>query len=92
MIVSNAEVHREMGISKSKQQRRKTERAGNVNPEISRLQWQRKPQTQVVANKKAEQRRTHCRHKGSRDGADFYRSTILDSVPLPSHSRRRYAS
>ncbi|WP_254450498.1 hypothetical protein [Cohnella herbarum] len=61
-----------MGISKSKQQRRKTERAGNNNPEMSRLQWQRKPQTQVVANKKAEQRRTHCRHKGSRDGADFF--------------------
>jgi hypothetical protein len=60
-----------MGISKAKQLRLKRERAGLNNPEISRGQWQRKPQTQVVQNKKAEQRRTQCRQKGSRDGADF---------------------
>ncbi|WP_239618530.1 hypothetical protein [Cohnella mopanensis] len=70
-----------MGQSKSKQQRRKAERAGNLNPEISRSQWQRKPQTQVVRNKKAEQRRTQCRHHGSRDGADFMSNAIL-----PAHA------
>jgi hypothetical protein len=63
-----------MGISKSKQHRNKIERAGLNNPEISRMLWHRKPQSQVVQNKKAEQRRTQCRHKGSRDGADFIRA------------------
>lgn len=60
-----------MGMSKSKQHRKKIERSGLNNPEISRMLWHRKPHTQVVQNKKAEQRRTQCRHKGSRDGADF---------------------
>ncbi|WP_240703020.1 hypothetical protein [Cohnella luojiensis] len=60
-----------MGMSKSKQHRRKIERSGLNNPEISRNQWHRKPHTQVVQNKKAEQRRTQCRLRGSRDGADF---------------------
>lgn len=32
--------------------------------------WSRKPMTQVVANKKAEQRRSWCR-KGTDDGAIF---------------------
>lgn len=32
--------------------------------------WNRKPMTQVVANKKAEQRRSWCR-KGTDDGAIF---------------------
>jgi hypothetical protein len=39
--------------------------------DVSRQQWTRKPQTQVVANKKAEQRRTMCRKKGIPDGAIF---------------------
>jgi hypothetical protein len=59
-------------MSKSKQHRKRIERAGLNNPEISRLLWHRKPHTQVVQNKKAEQRRTQCRHKGSRDGAGFF--------------------
>lgn len=71
IIISNMEVFHLMSISKSKQLRRKLARSGRNNPEISRSWWQRKPQTQVVQNKKAEQRRTLCRQKGSRDGADF---------------------
>jgi len=59
-----------MGMSKAKKARLKQERAGELNPEIVRGQWHRKPQTQVVLNKKADQRRTQCRHTGSRDGAD----------------------
>ncbi|MFC5530913.1 hypothetical protein [Cohnella yongneupensis] len=60
-----------MGMSTSKRARRKDEREGKLNPEMQRGQWQRKPHTQVVTNKKAEQRRTQCHHKGSRDGADL---------------------
>ncbi|RED56833.1 hypothetical protein [Cohnella lupini] len=60
-----------MASSKSKQYRRKTEKAGLNNPEIGRNHWHRKPQTQVVGNKKAEQRRTQCRNKGRSDGAYF---------------------
>ncbi|MFC5471424.1 hypothetical protein ACFPPD_22295 [Cohnella suwonensis] len=60
-----------MGKSKSKQERLKREREGANNPEIARLTWQRKPQTQVVMNKKAEQRRTYCRRGGSSEGAIF---------------------
>src|SRR5262245_35100865 len=60
-----------MGMSKAKQDRLKQKRAGQMSPEMNRGRWQRKPQTQVVQNKKAEQRRTQCRNRGSRDGADF---------------------
>lgn len=60
-----------MGMSRTKRARLKHEREGGLNPEISRGQWHRKPHTQVVLNKKAEQRRTQSRHKGSRDGADL---------------------
>ncbi len=80
MINIYTEVFNKMGMSKTKQQRGKTERAGLNNPEISRSHWHRKPCTQVVQNKKAEQRRTHCRHKGSRDGADFFNSYPVRSV------------
>ncbi len=59
-----------MGMSKAKRARLKHEREGSLNPELVRGQWHRKPQTQVVLNKKADQRRTQCRHTGSRDGAD----------------------
>jgi hypothetical protein len=71
-----------MGMSKSKQYRRKTERAGLNNPEISRNQWHRKPHTQIVQNKKAEQRRTQCRHKGSRDGAHFFKPFRINKFHL----------
>ncbi|MEI0737553.1 hypothetical protein VQ056_14250 [Paenibacillus sp. JTLBN-2024] len=36
-----------------------------------RVTWSRKPMTQVVMNKKAEQRRTWCR-KGTDDGAFLF--------------------
>jgi hypothetical protein len=36
-----------------------------------RNEWSRKPQTQVIKNKKAEQRRTWCR-KGIDDGAVLF--------------------
>lgn len=73
-----------MGMSKAKRARRRHEREGELSPEISRGQWHRKPQTQVVMNKKADQRRTQCRHPGSRDGADslsggFERSTYYST-------------
>ncbi|MCJ8012386.1 hypothetical protein MUG84_11650 [Paenibacillus sp. KQZ6P-2] len=41
-----------------------------------RVSWSRKPMTQVVANKKAEQRRTWCR-KGTDDGAIFLPLTCI---------------
>ncbi|MBD3921484.1 hypothetical protein H8B09_22140 [Paenibacillus sp. PR3] len=40
-----------------------------------RNEWTRKPQTQVVTNRKAEQRRTWCR-KGIDDGAVSFCTTI----------------
>jgi hypothetical protein len=61
-----------MSISRAKHRRNKLERAGHNNPVIGRIGWNRKPQTQVVQNKKAEQRRTLCRNKGRNDGADFF--------------------
>ncbi|UHA74256.1 hypothetical protein [Paenibacillus sp. 481] len=57
--------------SKLKRDRLKAERAGKLNPEINRNAWTRKPRTQIVANKKAEQRRTLCRKIGIDDGAVF---------------------
>ena len=42
-------------------------REGKRDPILSRQMWQRKPQTQVVPNKKAENHRFYCR-KGSEDG------------------------
>ncbi|QTH40336.1 hypothetical protein J4772_22425 [Cohnella sp. LGH] len=61
-------------MSKSHTKKRKKEamQAGLIDPELNRLHWHRKPQTQIVMNKKAEQRRTQCRRKGSREGADFF--------------------
>jgi len=61
-----------MSRSKSKQSRLKAARARELNPEIGRGRWQRKPETQVQPNRKAEQRRSQCRRQGSRDGADFF--------------------
>ncbi|MFS0722535.1 hypothetical protein [Paenibacillus sp. 1P07SE] len=48
---------------------RKQRAAAGKPPEMAvRKVWTRKPHTQVVINKKAEQRRTFCR-KGGTDGA-----------------------
>ncbi|MCG7409670.1 hypothetical protein MH117_19890 [Paenibacillus sp. ACRRX] len=55
--------------SKTKRSRQKLERENKLNPELSRQAWQRKPMTQVVPNKKAEQRRSMCRSKWHDDGA-----------------------
>jgi len=60
-----------MGKTKTAKRKRQDGLAGLASPDINRLSWHRKPQTQVVMNKKAEQRRTQCRRGGSRDGADF---------------------
>ncbi|XID95975.1 hypothetical protein ACF3MZ_16300 [Paenibacillaceae bacterium WGS1546] len=62
-----------MGQTKTAKLRRRAERAGLIAPAIDRVLWRRKPQTQIVMNKKAEQRRTQCRrNEGSREGADFF--------------------
>lgn len=55
--------------SKAQRQRKELERENKLNPELKRQQWSRKPQTQVVMNKKAEQRRSQCRKKWHDDGA-----------------------
>ncbi len=58
-------------MSHSSRQRRKRIREGKPDTAGLRLQWHRKPQTQVVSNKKAENRRIYCR-KGREDGGfDF---------------------
>jgi hypothetical protein len=62
----------EVGRSQSKSNRLKAERSGLINPEISRNQWHRKPQTQVLRNMKAEQRRSLCRNKGMDEGAVYF--------------------
>ncbi|MFC5702555.1 hypothetical protein ACFPVX_14725 [Cohnella faecalis] len=69
-----------MGMSKAKKSRLKTQREGKLNPEIGRLEWTRKPITQVKPNTKAEQRRSQCRHKGSRDGAYFFGTVKITAV------------
>jgi hypothetical protein len=56
-----------------------------------RIQWHRKPQTQVVQNKKAEQRRTQCRRNGSRDGADFVKgckSLLVLNLSITIHKAK----
>ncbi|CAM3649744.1 hypothetical protein COLU111180_01230 [Cohnella lubricantis] len=68
-----------MSKSRSKQARLKAERSGALNPEMLRGGWQRKPQTQVQPNKKAQQRRTQCRQRGGRDGADSLRSYYFNA-------------
>ncbi|EFM11889.1 hypothetical protein PaecuDRAFT_1497 [Paenibacillus curdlanolyticus YK9] len=47
------------------------ERAEAIMTGAGRNQWVRKPHTQVVTNRKAEQRRTWCR-KGTDDGAVLF--------------------
>jgi hypothetical protein len=68
-----------MSMTKSKKSRLKWEREGGLNPEILRGEWVRKPQTQVKPNNKAEQRRSQCRRKGSRDGADLFPHKVTTS-------------
>ena len=48
--------------------RQKQIRERHVDPTLHRQQWRRKPQTQVVPNKKAENRRNHCRKHGDDGG------------------------
>jgi len=56
-------------VSQRKQRTRAA--ASGKPPEMAvRKLWTRKPHTQVVINKKAEQRRTFCR-RGGTDGAVF---------------------
>ncbi|EPY06089.1 hypothetical protein PAALTS15_16461 [Paenibacillus alvei TS-15] len=55
-------------MSKTSNKRRKSERAGHLDPSLLRGSWTRKPYTQVVPNKKAEQRRSLCRKRVD-DGA-----------------------
>ncbi|MBB6675344.1 hypothetical protein H7C19_32265 [Cohnella nanjingensis] len=58
-------------MSNAKKARRRAEREGKLNPEIGRGEWHRKPITQVVPNRKAEQRRSQCRSKGTSEGAVY---------------------
>ncbi len=76
-----------MGMSKAKRARRKHEREGELGPAIRRGQWHRKPQTQIVMNKKADQRRTQCRHPGSRDGADSLLGGLREPAIYSTYSK-----
>ncbi|MBR2568784.1 MAG: hypothetical protein IKE34_06320 [Paenibacillus sp.] len=67
---------------KAKRDRRKLEREHARNPEMRRNVWQRKPFTQAVPNKKAEQRRSMCRKKRHDDGAVF--RIMLQSLHISS--------
>lgn len=58
-----------MSRSQSQKQRRKSSRAGELPADALRGHWSRKPATQVQPNRKAQERRTHCRRPGSSDGA-----------------------
>jgi len=71
-----------MGNAKAKKRKSKAGQAGRIEPDLQRVLWRRKPQTQVVMNKKAEQRRTQCRRKGSREGADFFGRTAPREAKL----------
>ncbi len=48
-------------MGKARNGRAKRIREGGLDPTIARGTWLRKPQTQVVPNKKAESRRAACR-------------------------------
>lgn len=49
---------------RAKKMRKKKIREGHLDPIIKRNVWNRKPMTQVVPNRKKEERRTFCRKKG----------------------------
>lgn len=53
---------------KAQRHRKRMIREGKLDPVLRRGEWMRKPQTQVVPNRKAEQRRSFCRKNGE-DGA-----------------------
>ncbi|MDR0267450.1 hypothetical protein [Paenibacillus sp.] len=58
-------------MKKSRQKSVKSAQTNQPSPILGgRITWSRKPMTQIVANKKAEQRRTWCR-KGTDDGVFF---------------------
>ena len=66
--------------SKAQRDRRKRVREHKLNPEVSRQHWSRKPLTQVVTNKKAEQRRLKCRREGHDDGAVYLYGCVIHSI------------
>ncbi|WP_020616550.1 hypothetical protein [Paenibacillus daejeonensis] len=53
--------------------------AGKPAEMLVRKVWTRKPHTQVVINKKAEQRRTFCR-KGGTDGAVYLYTAVPNYI------------
>ncbi len=57
-------------MGKVRNRRAKRIREGGLGPTIARGTWLRKPQTQVVPNKKAESRRAACRRWQGR--GDFF--------------------
>lgn len=75
-------------MSKAQRQRKKMIREGRLNPVISRNMWARKPATQIVKNKKAEQRRSFCR-KSRSNSADFFTKCFLSThnpiLQAPAH-------
>ena len=72
-------------MSLAKRARKKRIREGHLDPTASRQTWSRKPMSQVVPNKKAEQRRTYCR-KGDWDGVCHYVSNFMMSRQIyPKH-------
>lgn len=68
-------------MTRAKQSRQKRVREGHMDPAVKRKMWERKPMTQVVPNRKKEERRTYCR-KGGQDGVflwtGVYPSTFVD--------------
>ncbi|WP_096182161.1 hypothetical protein [Effusibacillus lacus] len=60
-----------MSKSKAKRSRLKKVREGSLDPTLHRNVWNRKPQTQIVNNRKAEERRSFCRKKHE-DGALYF--------------------
>ncbi len=61
-----------MARSKAEKRRRQKIREGRLDPGTTRREWQRKPITQIVMNKKAEQRRSYCRNDGDDLAAPFF--------------------
>ena len=56
--------------SKAKRRREKQLRERGADPTLRRQTWERKPQTHIVNNAKAEQRRSWCRD--NRHGGDVF--------------------
>lgn len=66
--------------SKAKKIRRKRVREGGFDKSKLRGVWERKPQVQTVPNKKAENRRSHCRFKSMDD--DSFLSLAINMIVL----------